>query len=154
MGRNKMVEMIRPYFYWPKLSQDCMRYIKGCRECQKYDKANPPRGLMQLREIVAIPFERVAVDLVGPFPTAMIDLATRWPEAIPLKATTSRIVSRELERIFTGCGFPTVMVTDNGPQFSSKAFKRWLAGHGIRQVQSSRTLWSPRLRVLGATGQP
>jgi len=43
-GRNKMVALIRPYFYWPKMSSECARYIKGCAECQAYDKANPPRG--------------------------------------------------------------------------------------------------------------
>jgi len=74
--------------------------------------------------IVAVPFERVAVDLVGSFPTAtggfrflltMIDLATRWPEAIPLKTTTTKVICRELDKIFTSCGFPTTIITDNGP---------------------------------------
>jgi len=70
MGRNKMISAIRPHFYWPRLSHDCAEFIRGCIECQAYDKTNPPRGLMQMREIVSIPFERVGVDLVGPFPTA------------------------------------------------------------------------------------
>jgi len=101
---------------------------------------------MQLREIVAVPFERVTVDLVGPFPAAtggfrflltMIDLATRWPEAIPLKTTTAKVICRELDKIFTGCGFQTLIVTDNGPQFMGRVFKKWLAGHGMRHIQSS-----------------
>jgi len=96
-GRNKMKSIIKPFFYWPTLSQDCQKYIKGCDICQRIDKSSPPPNKMQAREVVSMPFERVAIDLVGPFPTATggfkflltcIDLATRWPEAIPLKTTT------------------------------------------------------------------
>ena len=50
--------------------------------------------LMQARQIVTVPSERVAVDIVDPFSVAKggfsnlltcIDMATRWPEAVPLK---------------------------------------------------------------------
>jgi len=101
---------------------------------------------MQLKEITSIPFERVAVDLVGPFPTAtggfrflltVIDLATRWPEAIPLRTTTAKIVMRELTNVFVKCGFPTALVSDNGPQFSGKSFRKWLSEHGVQHIQSS-----------------
>jgi len=71
MGRNKMCQLISPFFYWPTLSRDCQQHIRQCSVCQKADK---------------MPFERVAVDIVGPFPTAkggfrflltFVDLATR-----------------------------------------------------------------------------
>jgi len=87
-----LAHTIKPFFYWPSLSRDCQAFIKGCDACQRMDKAKPPRNPMQIRETVTIPFERVAIDLVGPFPTATggfrflltcIDLATRWPEAHP-----------------------------------------------------------------------
>ena len=70
-----------------------MLHIRACDKCQKQDKAKMKPNPMQLRETSSIPFENVSVDLVGPFPTAVggfkylwmdIDLATRWPEAIPL----------------------------------------------------------------------
>jgi len=69
-GRNKMIALLKPYFYWPKMAKDCVGHIKGCVVCQTFDKGNPPRSRMQMREIASTPFERVAVDLVGPFPTA------------------------------------------------------------------------------------
>jgi len=88
----------------------------------------------------------VAVDLVGPFPTAtggykflltVIDLATRWPEAIPLRTTTSKVIERELVKVFSRCGFPTALVSDNGPQFTGRQFERWLSSKGIRHIKSS-----------------
>jgi len=145
-GRNKMMALMKPYFYWPRMARDCIEHIKGCSTCQAFDKSNPPKGRMQMREIVSTPFERVAVDLVGPFPTAtggfrflltIIDLATRWPEAIPLRTTTSKVVERELSKVFSRCGFPATVITDNGPQFVSKCFEKWLSSKGIEHVKAS-----------------
>jgi len=111
MGRNKMVTLLTPHFYWPGLSKDCQVYIRQCNECQRHDKAKPPPSPMQTRETVTVPFERVAVDLVGPFPTAKggfrflltcVDMATRWPEAIPIR-TLSVITVRSL----SGRHFPS-----------------------------------------------
>jgi len=83
---------------------------------------------------------------VGPFPTAtggfrflltVIDLATRWPEAIPLRSTTSKVVERELAKVFSRCGFPATVISDNGPQFTSKGFEKWLSSKGIEHIKAS-----------------
>ena len=101
---------------------------------------------MQVREQATVPFENVSIDIVGPFPTAVggfkylltaVDLATRWPEAIPLKSTTAKIITRTLVSIFTRCGFPLRITTDNGPQFKGDFFEKWLRGLGIKHVVSS-----------------
>jgi len=141
-----MCGLISPYFYWPTLSRDCQQYIKQYDVCQRVDKSKPPNSPMQLREVVTVPFERVAVDIVGPFPNARggfrylltcIDLATRWPEAIPLRTTTSKSVITHLTSIFTQNGFPKAIVSDNGPQFVGKTFSRCLRDNGITHVKSS-----------------
>ena len=146
LGRNKMVELIRPFFYWPTITVDCLNHIKSCDTCQKMDKSVPMRSHMQEREIVSIPAEWVAIDLVGPFPTATggfkylltcIDLATRWPEAIPSRSTTSKVIIQQLTTIFSRCGFPPELVSDNGPQFTGKGFQKWLRDKGIAHIRSS-----------------
>jgi len=30
-GRNKMLALLRPYFYWPGMAKDSIEYIKGCK---------------------------------------------------------------------------------------------------------------------------
>ena len=101
---------------------------------------------MQPQELTSVPFEKMAVDTVGPFPTAVggfhflltaIDLATRWPEAIPLRTTTANVVTTQLTGIFSRTGFPTSLTMDNGPQFKGNVFKAWLKKHGIAHVVSS-----------------
>ena len=60
------------------------------------------------------------------------DMATRWPEAVPLCKTTTRVVIYQLKAIFCRNGFPTSLVSDNGTQFTSKLFTMFLKANGIR----------------------
>ena len=92
---------------------------------------------MQEREVLTVLSERVCVDLVGPFPKAKggfqilltyIDMATRWPKAIPL---------RQLKVIFCRNGFTTTLVSDNGPQFTGAQFTKFLKTQGILHVTVS-----------------
>ena len=85
-GRNKMTGHLRKLFHWPSLTSDVARHCRSCDNCQKHTKQSPKVLLMQEREVVTVPSERICVDLVGPFPTAKvgfqflltyIDMATR-----------------------------------------------------------------------------
>ena len=144
-GRNKMGDHIRKFFYWPSITADSIKHVKSDMVCLKKDKANPRPMLMQEREVVTVPSERVAVDIVGPFPTSKggfrflltyLDMATRWPEAIPLRKTTTRILIDQLTLVFSRCGFPTTLIFDNGPQFVAKSFQKWLRDKGITHVRA------------------
>ena len=96
-GRNKMVEHISRSFYWPTMWKDAADHCSRCEACQRNSKLNPKPSPLIEREVVTVPTDRVCVDLVGPLPKAKggeylltnIDVATRWPEAIPLKSTIS-----------------------------------------------------------------
>ena len=145
-GRTKMTELIKPLFYWPNMTKDCLTHVRACDICQKTDKTTPNPNCMQLREVTTVPFESVAIDLVGPFLTAVggfqflltcIDNATRWPEAIPIRTTTAKTIISHLTNIFTRYGFPTVLTSDNGTQFTGNTFQSWLKHQGIRHIRSS-----------------
>ena len=90
---------------------------------------------MTERTIVTQPFQDVAVDILGPFLTAVggyrflltcIDTATRWPEAVPLRTITAKVLISCLTEIFSRCGFPSRLSSDNGSQFVGKVFTNWL----------------------------
>ena len=51
---------------------------------------------------------------------------------------TTRIVIDQLKSIFCRNGFPTTIVTDNGPQFTSELFRKFLREKGIEHVKSSQ----------------
>jgi len=83
--------------------------------------------------IIDTPFDRVAVDLVGPiFPPAdrgnkyiltMMDYITRYPEAVPLKDTQAETVAEALVNVFTRVGVPKEILSDQGSQFLSAVMK-------------------------------
>ena len=49
----------------------------------------------------------------------IMDYATRWPEAIPLKNMCSQTVADELCVLFTRYGVPEQVLTDCGANFLS-----------------------------------
>ena len=145
-GKNKMGAEVSKFFFWPGMWAEIGKYCKTCDTCQKFSKANPRPTPMMERQIITIPFQKVSIDLVGPLPTAKrgykylltcVDEATRWPEAIPVRDPKSATVITLLTDIFSRNGFPAEVVSDNGPQFVSHQFEKFLRDHGIKHIKCS-----------------
>ena len=62
----------------------------------------------------------------------LIDYATRWVEAIPLRDITSQAVSEALLTIFARVGLPEEILSDGGPQFVSQVMELVLQTLGIK----------------------
>uniref|UniRef100_A0A8C5PIZ8 Integrase catalytic domain-containing protein n=1 Tax=Leptobrachium leishanense TaxID=445787 RepID=A0A8C5PIZ8_9ANUR len=82
--------------------------------------------------IIEMPFERIAMDLVGPLPKSarghqyilvIMDYATRYPEAIPLRQTSAKNIAKELLQVFSRVGIPKDLLTDQGTPFMSRVTK-------------------------------
>jgi len=81
------------------------------------------------------PYDRVAVDIVGPiFPATekgnryiltMVDYATRYPEAQPLNDIHAETVAEALVNMFAwvGIGIPKEILSDQGSRFLSADMK-------------------------------
>ena len=91
-------------------------------------KSTEVKAPMIEREILSVPFEKVCLDIVGPLPNTrggfryiltFIDVATRWPEAVALRSTTSKVVANALIPIFARNRIPRCILTDNGSNFNS-----------------------------------
>ena len=84
--------------------------------------------------LIESPFERSAVDIVGPihpitetrnrYILTIIDYATRYPEAIPLPSIEAERVAEALASVFTIVGVPKQMLKDQGSQFTSEIMKQ------------------------------
>ena len=79
------------------------------------------------------PFKRVAIDLVGPVAPAsdkghryiliLVDYATRYPEAVPLKNIDAETVAEALLDMYSRVGEPEEVLSDLGTQFTSNCLK-------------------------------
>ena len=121
------------------------RYGRACEECQKKRKgglAEVPMGEMPVHKI---PFENVAIDIVGPFPRShgyrflltYICLASKYPEAIPLKHATAQECAEALLDIFARNGVPLTLLSDQGAQFMGVLLKQLCLRLGVIQLRTT-----------------
>ena len=66
LGWEKVLPMIRRNFAWPLMSKLVKDYCSSCQPCQRKERSGPRREPMVTRAIRNVPFEEVAIDLVGP----------------------------------------------------------------------------------------
>ncbi|KAK3923898.1 Pol polyprotein [Frankliniella fusca] len=118
------------------------------REDCRRKKGPHQRGRAPLRpHNVGVPWERVGVDIAGPFPLTprgnryllvAVDYFTRWPEAIPIPSVHADIVARALvDNIFTRFGMPCELHTDRGSTFESKVFQGVMELLGVRKTRTT-----------------
>ncbi len=128
------------------MQRDIGAHVKGCDVCQRKSKYKPKRAPVVKRPVLSEPFEDVAVDIVGPlakgrggcrFLLTYVCLATRWPEAVPLRSVTSQVVEEALVSIFSKTSIPERMMTDQGSQFCSRTLKQVCELFGVQQIRTS-----------------
>lgn len=148
LGVTKTYNRVLQHFFWPGLKADVPGHCKTCITCQIVGKPNQIVPPAPLRPIPAVdePFESVLVDCIGPLPRTksgsqyiltIMCTATRFPEAVPLRKITARVVIKALTKFFTTFGLPKTVQTDQGSNFLSKVFRNALRVLGVSHVVSS-----------------
>ena len=113
-------------------------FIKQCAQCQK--STTPPVELMMEIPFPNYPWERVAVDLFelkGTNYILVVDYFSRCVEVKSHSSTTAAIVVAALKTILSRHGVPTVLMIDNGPQFSCKEMAEFSELYGFHHQTSN-----------------
>ena len=129
-GGKRTREKIWALYYWPGMCAEIRRFCASCPECQKIvPKGRVSRVPLQKMPLVDEPFQRVAVDIVGPitpvsdrgnrYILVIVDYATRYPEAVPLKSIEAEKVAEALWGVWSRVGIPREILSDQGTQFMS-----------------------------------
>lgn len=144
LGCSKTSDKILRYFFWPGVRKDIAKYCKSCLVCQKAGKPNEVLKPVPLKPIpvVSEPFSKIIIDCVGPLPKTkkgnsylftIMCATTRYPEAIPVKKISARIIVDKLINFFTVYGIPKIVQSDQGSNFTSGLFKEVMKKMGIKQ---------------------
>ncbi|KAI2655868.1 Retrovirus-related Pol polyprotein [Labeo rohita] len=129
LGVHNTTQRIRDRFHWPGLEVEVKRFCEACPTCQRTSPRKPPPSPLIPLPIIEVPFERIGMDLVGPLPKSarghehilvIVDYATRYPEAVPLRKATAKNIARELFMLFSRVGIPSEILTDQGTPFMSR----------------------------------
>uniref|UniRef100_H2ZRT1 Gypsy retrotransposon integrase-like protein 1 n=1 Tax=Latimeria chalumnae TaxID=7897 RepID=H2ZRT1_LATCH len=133
LGIEKLTEKVRIRFYWPGWQEAVREWCQKCLVCgaRKASSKTPQAPLVL--SLAKRPLERVALDIVGPFPSTprgkkyilvAADYFTRWTEAYSLPDQEAKTVARVLiEEFICRYGTPCTIHTDQGRNFESTFFQ-------------------------------
>ena len=147
LATKKTYDRVTSNFFWPGAYDDVSRYCQSCDICQRtIPKGRCGKTPLVAMPIIGEPFARVATDLVGPPPMSgrkhrwiltLVDCATCYPEAIPMKGIDTIECAEELVNIFSRIGIPQEILSDRGSQFVSDLMREISRLLSVRQLQTT-----------------
>ena len=112
--------------------------ISKCNTCAKVrqDQKEP----LLSSSFPSRPWERLGMDLFdfqGKIYLLVVDYYSRWLEIKRLHSQTSDYVMNILKELFATHGIPEIVISDNGPQYASEAFRKFAKTYGFIHSTSS-----------------
>ena len=127
-------------YYWPTMRFDAADYVRKCDRCQ----LQAPVMRSSTEDLISItspwPFAQWGIDIVGQFPTApaqkklllvATDYFSKWIKAEAFASIKDKDVTQFIwKNIVCRFGIPRSIVSNNGPQFDSRAYRNF--GHELK----------------------
>jgi len=148
MGQDKTIKLIQRNFWWPKMNERIIDFVRSCPQCQQ-NKASwyQPYGQSSLLELPYIPWQSIAMDFITELPTSegsdqlwvIVDRFTKMAHFIPLQENATMDLAVVFARegwkhhgLHTDC-----IVSDRDSRFTSQIWKEFLQLLGIRLRMST-----------------
>ena len=125
--------------YWPGMNSDLKEYFQKCEVCNSHGQKQQKETLMS-HEATDRSFEKIGVDLFELNKCnylVTVECFSNFWEVDPLTLTTTAAIVRKLKGHFACYGIPVVLVSDNGPQFSSQELKKIVTEWDVEHRTSS-----------------
>ena len=133
-GQWKTVELVMRNYWWPGVTRDIGRYIKGCNLCQRIkNRTEEVVGKLKLSEILEKLWTHLTVDFITKLlivtgKDAILVVYNRLSKITHFVATIERISVKGLARLFRDNiwklhGLLESVVSDRGPQFTAELTK-------------------------------
>lgn len=139
-GVSKMKGLARSYLWWPNMDRDVEKEAQVCEACQQYKKA-PAAAPLHPWEWPSTPWSRIHVDYASPLQGKMflivVDSHSKWMDAYPTTTATFQITIEKLRQSFSVFGLPRMLVSDNGPCFTSADFAAFMKKNGIQHIRTA-----------------
>ena len=141
IGIEGCLRRARECVYWPGMNADLKEYISKCDMCNSYPSAQQKETLKP-HEPTDRQWEKVGVDLMtlkNHDYIVTVDYFSNFWEIDFLENTRAATVIRKLKAHFARYGLPSVLISDNGPQFTSDEFKQFSVEYDFEHRTSSPT---------------
>lgn len=118
------------------MDSEVERYVKLCQGCQLVGQAHA-RDPIRVTELPNGPWEYLACDLLGPLDNwiyilVVVDYYSRYYECRYMQSIVPVKVIEVLLDMFRTHGLPFTLKSDNGPQFISSEFSRFMVDIGVK----------------------
>jgi len=142
------VELVTRNFWWPGITKEVKRYVKGYNACQHNKNCTEqPAGKLMPNSIPEKPWTHISADFITKLPLAqgydsilvVVDRLTKMVYFIP---TTEKTSAEGLARLFRDNvwklhGLPESIILDRGPQFVVGLIKELNKMLGIKSKLST-----------------
>lgn len=147
LGVNKTLGKVRERFYWVHCREDVEKWCRKCSTCAA-TKGPTTRLKGRMKQYnVGAPFERIAIDVAGPFPTTTsnnkyilvaMDYFSKWPEAYAIPNQEASTVAQVLvDNLVCRFGVPLELHSDQGRNFESRVFQELCHLLGITKTRTT-----------------
>ena len=133
LGFKKTLSKLKRSFYWHRMKETVRQFVASCATCGARKRPNPKPKAPLGDYNVGAPMDRVALDIMGPFPESNCgnryvlvvgDTFTKWIEAYAIPDQTAKTVADKLVHEFISrFGTPLELHSDQGRTFESSLFK-------------------------------
>ena len=146
-GVHKTFQKLKQRYWWPSMFKDVEHWCKSCVDCAMKKSPRNTKRAPLLPLPVEGAFDRVAVDVLGPFKPSsrqnryivvFSDYLTRWCEAFPVPSVEAFVIARLLvDEIIARHGAPRVLLSDRGTNFLSRLVAEVCKIFQIQKVNTS-----------------
>ena len=142
----------RASFIWPGMRSEVERWVRRCVICQQRKPPPHSKRAKLVTYQVGVPWERVAADVAGPFPTTrngnryilvVQDYCTKWVEVFAMPDQTAETVATLIvDNVVARFGVFRELFTDQGSNFQSQLMREICRLLGISRART--TPYHPR----------
>ena len=138
-GHDAMLRRARATVYWPNINSDLEQLVNSCDACQKHKPQNTKEPLI-LHEEGTRPWQKVGMDFFEFHQRnylVYVDYFSNFIEVEKLSNITTASTINVLKQQFVRHGIPQVLISDSGPQLTSKEFDEFVRKWNITHNMSS-----------------
>ena len=135
-GVTKMYQDVKGMYWWNGMKKDVAQYVASCLTCQQVKfEHQRPTGLLQELPLPEWKWERITMDFVVGLPKTqkghdsiwvIVDRLTKSAHFLAVKTTytVAQYAQMYLDSIVALHGVPVSIVSDRGPQFTSRFWQK------------------------------
>nr|XP_034824747.1 uncharacterized protein K02A2.6-like [Maniola hyperantus] len=139
LGIDRCKRRARDVMFWPGMSRDVERAVRGCEACALHAPA-PRVAPLNQHYVPNIPWQKLGSDIFEykkKHYIILIDYFSNYVEVGMIRNLSSTSVINFLREQFARHGVPLELITDNSTAYSSLEFKKFMAEWDVRHVTSS-----------------